>query len=234
MNETKNTTSKDGVGMIQMDQVGKWYGDFQVLINCSTSVDKGEVVVVCGPSGSGKSTLLQLIAGNEVPTRGELTFGGQSARHWCRQALRSKMAVVFQDDTLLKGSVAENIALFDQDVDRERMRNAARDACIAGDIESLPMAYETRIGDLGSALSRGQVQRILLARAFYRQPQLLLLDEATNGLDSALEKRVIDALINLKATKIVVTHSELKLRAADEVLWLNNGALLMHSKGNLA
>lgn len=224
---TAGVADKRSIGDIELINVTFSYSrdDAALLKNCCARIPEKGFTAIIGASGSGKSTLLQLIAGNEVPTRGELTFGGQPTRYWCRQALRSKMAVVFQDDTLLKGSVAENIALFDQDVDRERMRNAARDACIAGDIESLPMAYETRIGDLGSALSRGQVQRILLARAFYRQPQLLLLDEATSGLDSALEERVVDALINLQATKIVVTHSDLMLRAADEVLWLNEGRL---------
>lgn len=88
------------------------------------------------------------------------------------------------------------------------------------------MAYETRIGDLGSALSRGQVQRILLARAYYRQPALLLLDEATSGLDYPLEKKVIASLSEIDATIIVVTHSDLMLQAADTVLWLHNGRLL--------
>lgn len=224
------------IGDVELRDVTFSYArdDPAILKNCCARIPANGFTAIVGASGSGKSTLLQLIAGNEVPTSGELIFGGQPARHWCTRALRSKMAVVFQDDTLLKGSVAENIALYDHDIDRKRMRAAARDACIAKDIESLPMAYETRIGDLGSALSRGQVQRILLARALYRQPQLLLLDEATSGLDSASEKRVIATLVDLKATKIVVTHSEMMLQVADNVLWLDDGILSMHSKGNLA
>ncbi len=89
------------------------------------------------------------------------------------------------------------------------------------------MGSETRIGDLGSSLSRGQVQRILLARAFYRRPALLLLDEATSGLDHDLEKEVITALCELPPTKLVVTHSDLMLQAADTVLWLHEGRLLL-------
>jgi ATP-binding cassette subfamily B protein RaxB len=87
------------------------------------------------------------------------------------------------------------------------------------------MAYETRIGDLGSSLSRGQVQRILLARAYYRRPRLLLLDEVTSGLDFDLEKRVVASLSDLVATRIVVTHSDLMLQAADTVYWLHNGSI---------
>jgi ATP-binding cassette subfamily B protein RaxB len=111
--------------------------------------------------------------------------------------------------------------------DRAKVEQAARAACIAADIEALPMAYETRIGDLGSALSKGQVQRLLLARALYRQPQLLLLDEATSGLDRELEKRVIRSLVDIDATRIVVTHSDQMLQAAHRVLWLHNGRLLL-------
>ena len=135
------------------------------------------------------------------------------------------MAVVFQDDALLKGSVANNIALSASTIDRSRVRRAADQACIARDIEALPMGYETRIGDLGSALSRGQVQRILLARAFYRRPALLLLDEATSGLDYELEKDVVASLLQVDATIVVVTHSDLMLQAADTVLWLHEGQL---------
>lgn len=197
-----------------------------ILKNCSIRFREGELTAIAGPSGVGKSTLLQIIAGNERVSGGELIIGGRSSRHWQPQDLRSQMAVVLQGDILLKGSVAENIALFDDIVDQSRVRDASRAACIDAEIESLPMAYETRIGDLGSAISRGQVQRILLARAYYRRPSLLLLDEATSGLDYQLEKSVIASLSSVNATKIVVTHSDLMLQAADTVLWLYEGRLL--------
>jgi ATP-binding cassette subfamily B protein RaxB len=133
---------------------------------------------------------------------------------------------VFQDDILLKGSVAENIASFGAVVDMPRIREAAEMACVSKEIESLPMGYLSRIGDLGSALSRGQVQRVLLARAFYRQPKVLLLDEATSGLDFELEKNVIASLTGLAVTTIVVTHSDFMMQAADTVLWLHDGRLV--------
>jgi ATP-binding cassette subfamily B protein RaxB len=133
---------------------------------------------------------------------------------------------VFQDDILLKGSVAENVALFDPVIDMSRVREAVRLAYIEDDIESLPMGYQTRIGDLGSSLSTGQMQRILLARAFYRRPKVLLLDEATSGLDYELEKSVIQTLSELAVTTVVVTHSDLMMQAADTVLWLHEGRLL--------
>ncbi len=219
---------RQAIGDIEFRDVTFSYssGEPAILKNCSAIFRKQQLTAIAGPSGVGKSTLLQIIAGNEHATDGELIIGGRPARHWPPQDLRAQMAVVLQGDTLLKGSVAENIALFDDRVDRARVQEAARAASIADDIESLPMAYETRIGDLGSALSRGQAQRILLARAYYRKPALLLLDEATSGLDYRLEKDVIAALSRLDATIIVVTHSDLMLQAADSVLWLHKGTLL--------
>ena len=199
----------------------------EILKDCSVNIRESGLTAIVGPSGVGKSTLLQLIAGHESISGGELLISGRPAHHWHPHNLRSQMAVVFQDDRLLKGSVAENIALFDSRLDTARIRKVAAMACIADDIESLPMGYETRIGDLGSSLSRGQVQRVLLARAYYRRPALLLLDEATSGLDYALEKEVISGLCELPATRVVVTHSDLMLQAADKVLWLHGGRLLL-------
>ena len=142
------------------------------------------------------------------------------------RCLRELTAAVFQEDCLLKGSVAENIALYDEEFDLARVRRAAQRAFIAREIESMPMSYETRIGDLGCSLSKGQTQRVLLARAFYRRPKLLLLDEATTGLDSELERKVIRSIAEFEATRIVITHSDRMLEAADEVLWLHKGTLL--------
>ena len=216
------------VGAIELKNISFAYSrdESPILDRCSALFRECTLTVIAGPSGSGKSTLLQIIAGNEVPCDGELFIGEKPAAQLNLKGLRSNMATVFQDDVLLKGSVADNIAMFSNDIDMQRVRAAARAACIAKEIESLPMAYETRIGDLGSSLSFGQVQRVLLARAFYRRPSLLLLDEVSSGLDVAVERRVIAAIKRLPATKILVSHSDLALQAADEVVWLHNGRLL--------
>lgn len=217
-----------GIGNIELRKLSFSYShnEAPILRDCSALFQESALTVVAGSSGAGKSTLLQLIAGNVSIEEGELLLAGRSIAELSLKSLRSKMATVFQDDALLKGSVAENIALFSAEIDMARVREAAIAACIASDLEALPMAYETRIGDLGSSLSCGQVQRILLARAFYRRPALLLLDEASSGLDCALERRVIASLKQLPATKIVVSHSDLMLQAADDVLWLHKGRLL--------
>jgi ATP-binding cassette subfamily B protein RaxB len=169
--------------------------------------------------------LLRLLAGLETPSAGALYFDGRPAADWPLPELRSWVATVFQDDALVSGSIAENIALFDTEFDRQRVRRAARRAVIDADIEAMPMAYETRIGDLGSALSAGQVQRVLLARALYREPRLLLLDEFTSGLDEDTERLVVASVARLRATRVVVTHSETVMRAADRVFELSGQRL---------
>jgi len=205
----------------RFDTSGRW-----ILKNCSCRIPENGFVAIAGCSGEGKSTLLRMMAGLERPSEGELSIARLALEDWRIQDLRAVTATVFEDDSLLKGTVAENIALFGASLDLARVQSAARRACIDREIRQFPMGYQTRIGDLGSSLSKGQVQRILLARALYREPRLLLIDEATSGLDHRLEKRVIQTLSALKATRIAITHSDQMLQAADEVLWLHDGALL--------
>ncbi len=201
-------------------------GEPPVLRNCECEIRQGEFVAIAGPSGCGKSTLLQLLCGAEIPTSGDLRIGRVRSTQWDESLLREHIASVEQDDCLLRGSVARNIALFEEQIDDERVRRAAAFACVASDIEALPMSYETLIGDLGSSLSNGQVQRVLLARAWYRNTELLLLDEVTSGLDPELERRVTENIAGLENTRVAVTHSDRMLAAADRVLWLHEGRLL--------
>ncbi len=189
-----------------------------VINNLSLSVSAGEFIAIRGPSGCGKSTLLRVLAGIERPSGGILSYDGRPASEWPASAVRCQFGTVFQDDALLEGSIADNIALFDPDGDRSRVCRAARLAAIDADIENFPMGYDTRIGDQGSALSTGQVQRVLLARAFYRRPRLLLLDEFTSGLDEETERLVVAGIRRLSVTRIVVTHSPVVMRAADRVV----------------
>jgi len=201
-------------------------GEPWVLSNCSCRIPANGFTAIAGCSGTGKSTLLRIMAGVESLSVGEALVGGLAVSDWHVPDLRRELATVFQEDCLLKGSVAENIAVFETNIDFGRVRQAAKNACIDAEIESLPMGYQTRIGDLGSSLSKGQIQRILLARAFYREARVLLLDEATSGLDSVSEKRVIDSISRLDVTRVVITHSDQVLQAAHEVLWLHDGKLL--------
>lgn len=201
-------------------------GEPWILKNCSCRIRENGFTAIAGGSGAGKSTLLRLVAGLESVSDGKILIGGVGIEDWHLQSLRERMATVFQDDCLIKGTLAENIAVFDKSIDLGRVRQAAKRACIDAEIETLPMGYETRICDMGSSLSKGQTQRVLLARAFYRDAGLVLLDEATSGLDISMENRVIDSIARLDATRIAITHSDRMLQAADEVLWLHRGTLL--------
>ena len=193
----------------------------QIISGLSLSVSPGEFIAVRGRSGCGKSTLLRLLAGIEQPTAGVLSFDDRPAAEWPAQVIRRQLGTVFQDDALIAGTLTENIALFEPDFDHGRVRRAARLAIIDAEIERLPMGYNTRIGDHGSALSTGQVQRLLFARALYRRPRLLLLDEFTSGLDEDTERLVVASLRRLLITRIVVTHSPVVMRAADRVIDLD-------------
>jgi len=212
---------------IELHQVAFRYSSDEALVlrDCTCRIEGGSFVAIAGGSGSGKSTLLRLIAGVEEPGSGDLRIGGRRLAELDNSRFRRHTGTVFEDDCLMKGSIAENIALFAEDADPAAVRRAAVAAGIATDIEAMPMNYHTRIGDLGSSLSKGQSQRVLLARALYRQPSLLLLDEATSGLDRDSERHVIEALRRLDVTRIAVTHSDQMLQAAHQVFWLNNGIL---------
>ena len=197
-----------------------------ILRDCSCRIEQGSFVAIAGCSGCGKSTLLRVIAGIEELASGALRIGGTRFAEIDLDRFRQQTGTVFEEDCLMKGSIADNIALFASEPDLPAIRRAAAAAGVAREIEAMPMNYHTRIGDLGSSLSKGQAQRVLLARALYRQPGLLLLDEATSGLDRESERKVIDALTELAVTRVAVTHSDQMLQAADRVFWLNNGILV--------
>ena len=134
--------------------------------------------------------------------------------------------MVLQEDALLQGSLAENIAGFDTDIDMERVREAARVASINTDIEAMPMGYETFVGDMGSTLSGGQKQRVVLARAIYKRPRVLLLDEATSHLDAQNETAILEAVESLNMTRVVVAHRKETIEKADRVFRVIGGQLL--------
>jgi ATP-binding cassette subfamily B protein RaxB len=209
----------------------------EILRGVSMTIQPGEYVAITGPSGSGKSTLLKVLTGLYQPTSGAVLFDGLPAHAWGPRAIREQLGVVMQDDTLMAGSIAENIAMFDEHIDMERVVGAARLACIHDHIERMPMGYRSLVGDMGSTLSGGQQQRVMIARALYRNPQILVLDEGTSHLDVDTEKAVNAALSALAITRIVVAHRPETIRSASRVLLLNNGQLApqagLYSQQNL-
>lgn len=195
-------------------------GEAPVLDSVSLSIEEGESVAIVGPSGCGKTTLLKLMVGILAPQGGEVLVGGVPIRRMGRRAYRAMIGTVMQDDQLLAGSIGDNIAFFDAQIDQERVRECARIAAIDDDIEQMPMGYGTLIGDMGAAISGGQKQRILLARALYKQPKILFLDEATSHLDVALERRVNEAISGLNITRVIVAHRPETIARAGRVITL--------------
>lgn len=201
-------------------------GEPWVARDLEFKVTAGETVAIVGPSGSGKSTIVKLLLGLLQPEQGSVEINGRPLAHYDVHGLRRLCASVMQDDQLFAGSIAENIAFLDPEPDIARIERAAGRAAIDQDIRSMPMGYATLVGDMGSTLSGGQKQRILLARALYREPQLLVLDEATSQLDLRNESLVNAAIRALPMTKIVVAHRRETIEACDRVLVLRGGRLV--------
>jgi ATP-binding cassette subfamily B protein RaxB len=173
--------------------------------------------LIAGPSGGGKSTLLKIMLGLLEPTEGEVVVDGLPLTTLGAQAYREHVAAVMQDDQLLSGSIADNICFFDPGFDMAWMAECARLAGIHDEIMAMPMTYNSLIGDMGSSLSGGQRQRVLLARALYRRPKILFLDEGTAHLDIDRERHINDTLRRLEITRISVAHRPETIRAADRV-----------------
>ncbi len=213
---------------IQIEGLSFRYADGEpwVLEDCSLTVEAGESVAIVGGSGCGKTTLVKLILGLLPPTAGTISIGGVDIRKAGPRNVRSIIGAVMQDDQLFAGSIADNISFFDTDGDQARVESAARLAAIHDEIVAMPMGYHGLIGDMGSSLSGGQKQRIILARALYRNPKLLVLDEATSHLDVMKERLVNDAVRQLDLTKVIIAHRPETIASADRVLVMEQGRIV--------
>lgn len=194
-----------------------------VIDNISLTIKAGESVAIVGPSGQGKTTLAKIILGLLHPESGVITVGGMDITRTGLQHHRNRIGCVMQDDILFSGSISENISFFDNEPDHAKITRVARLAQIHGDIMKMPMNYQSLVGDMGSFLSGGQLQRILLARALYREPKILVLDEATSHLDIYNEKQINNAIKRMNITRIIIAHRPETIRSADRIVMLNNG-----------
>lgn len=198
-------------------------GEPWVIKNLSLHIIEGESVAIIGPSGCGKTTLVKLLLGLIRPTEGSIHIAGLDLHKAGPQNLRKIIGAVMQDDHLFAGTIGENISLFADDYDQEQVESAAKLAAIHEDVALMPMGYNSLIGDMGSALSGGQKQRIILARALYRKPRILILDEATSHLDIVRERLVNTSVQNLALTKVIIAHRPETIASADRVIAIENG-----------
>jgi len=214
-------------GRIELQGVRFAYGrdEPEVLRGIDLAIEPGESVAIAGPSGSGKSTLVKLLLGFYTPTAGRILIDDEPLAQLGVDTFRRHVGAVRQDDVLYAGSIADNIAFFDPEVDLDLVIHCARLACVHDDIAALPMGYDSLVGDMGSVLSGGQRQRIFLARALYHRPRILLLDEGTANLDEACEAAVNANLAGLLLTRILVAHRPEAIASARRVVWLEDGRL---------
>lgn len=210
------------VGRIELRNIGFRYAETEpfVLDHVNLTITPGEFVVVTGPSGGGKTTLVKIILGLLEPTEGEVLIDGIPLATLGSRAYREQVGAVMQDDQLLSGTLADNISFFDPDFDPDRMVECARLAAIHDEIMAMPMTYNSLIGDMGSSLSGGQKQRVLLARALYRRPKILVLDEGTAHLDVEREREISANLQRLLVTRISVAHRPGAGQGASQVFWV--------------
>lgn len=213
------------VPALSLEQLRYRYADQSpwVLDGITLNIAPGEVLAITGRSGCGKTTLVNLLLGTYAPTEGRVLVDGVPLAQVGVDRWRQGVATVMQDDTLFAGSIADNIGFFDPQPDLAWMVECARMAALHDDIERMPMAYQTLVGDMGTVLSGGQKQRLLLARALYKRPQVLILDEATSHLDIESEAQVNAAIAALPVTRIVVAHRPETIRSVQRVVDLRDG-----------
>ena len=225
---SKNENQVTFLNEISFNKVYFKYGKDQVLHNISFKINKGETVAIVGHSGAGKSTIADLLVRFYDVNEGQIKIDNVDIKDIGLTALRKIMGVVTQESILFNDSVINNIGLGINNIDRNRVIEATKMANAHGFIENLENKYDTIIGDGGNKLSGGQKQRVSIARAIYKNPEILILDEATSSLDSKSEKAVQEALDRLMTnrTSLVIAHRLSTIQNADKIIVLEKGKIV--------
>ena len=199
-----------------------------MLKDINLSIPAGKVTAIVGMSGSGKTTLIKLFLGFYPPIEGEVLLGNNKLQNYSNRMWRDKVGVVMQDGFIFSNTIARNIAVNDDEIDTDRLQYATEIANLREFIESLPLTYNTKIGQEGTGISQGQKQRILIARAIYKNPDYIFLDEATNALDANNEKVILDNLNDFfkGRTVVVVAHRLSTVKNADNIVVLDKGKIV--------
>ncbi|MEB7540284.1 peptidase domain-containing ABC transporter [Pantoea anthophila] len=208
--------------------------DEEIFSDFNLSIAAGESVAIIGPSGQGKTTLAKLLLGLLKPDAGTITINDIDHTRLGMTQYRDLIGSVMQNDMMFAGSIMDNICFFDASLDKARVERAARIAQIHGDIMAMPMGYNSMVGDMGSSLSGGQIQRVILARALYRQPRLLILDEATSHLDVARESAINEAIRHMSITRVIIAHRPETIVSADRIIQIHRHGVSEVSKTEFA
>jgi ATP-binding cassette subfamily B protein len=202
------------------------------LKDINLSIQQNKIIAIVGTSGSGKTTLIKLLLGFYPPTEGNIKIGDLNLRNFSHRHWRQNCGVVMQDGFIFSDTIARNIAVSDEKIDKEKLLYAVKMGNIQNDIESMPLSYNTKIGADGIQLSQGQQQRILIARAIYKNPDYIFLDEATNALDANNEKLIMENLEGFfkGRTVVIVAHRLSTVRDADNIVVLEKGRIIEQGK----
>lgn len=220
--------ASEGITLRHVDFKYDPHAMYKTLDDINIHIPHGKVTAIVGASGSGKTTLIRLMLGYYPVSGGKLTIGGTDVNTLNKKWWRRQCGVVMQEGAIFSESIARNIAVDDNDVNQEQLYQAADLACIKDDIFYLPLRFNTKIGRDGMGLSQGQKQRILIARAIYKNPDYLFLDEATNSLDASNEYDIVTNLEKFYAGKtvVIVAHRLSTVRNADQIIVLKHGQVV--------
>jgi ATP-binding cassette subfamily C protein len=215
-------------GDIEISNVDFAYeeGEDLILKDISLHIKKGEYIGIVGASGGGKSTLMKLLLGFEKPTSGRIYYDGKDIDAMDKRELRKKFGVVLQDGKLIGGSIFDNMTITAPNATMKDAEHVAEEVGLAEDIKHMPMGMHTILAEMGGAISGGQQQRILIARAIIGKPNVLFFDEATSALDNTTQKMVTDSLEKLKATRVVIAHRLSTIKDCDRILVMNHGQIV--------
>ena len=226
--ETSVTDETKGIDMENINFKYDPHALKTIIDNVSLTIPKGKVTAIVGASGSGKTTLIKLMLGYYPVLSGQINIGGTDVNTLNKKWWRRQCGVVMQDGVIFSESIARNIAVDDKEIDKQRLQTAAEIACIHDYVMGLPLKYNTKIGRDGVGLSQGQKQRILIARAVYKNPNYIFLDEATNSLDANNERMIVEHLDEFYKGKtvVIVAHRLSTVKNADQIVVLDKGKVV--------